>query len=164
MRPDPERYAHVYCRSRQQKIYFEDIARQKKTSVSRLLLSLAEDGLLRQDRPAAPRNDKELDRLRQTLRERDLEIQALRSDLNRIRTAGWADARKAYDSDGQRTEFSGQLEAVLRRGPVNERALLEAMEIDRSNLAAIRTLSQELETLEAFGLIQKGVSGWQWIS
>jgi hypothetical protein len=95
-------------------------------------------------------------RLREEGRARDLLLERYESELRRSRDA-------AFLAPHGDAAFDPELLRTLRKGPIHEHRLLEALGIAENNSTAIRAISRQLASLEASGFIAKGPNGWRWL-
>jgi hypothetical protein len=95
-------------------------------------------------------------RLAEEARARDLLLSRYEAELRRIRdTAFLAPAGEAA--------LDPQLLQILRKGPIHEHRLLDALQVSADDILAIRAVSRQLSILEATGFAAKGPNGWRWL-
>jgi hypothetical protein len=95
-------------------------------------------------------------RLREEGRSRDILLERYEAELRRTRDA-------AFLAPHGDAALDPELLNILRKGPIHEYKLLEALRIAESDTAAIRSISRQLALLESSCLIAKGPNGWRWL-
>ncbi len=98
----------------------------------------------------------EVRRLREDSRARDILLERYETELRKIRD-------DAFLAPQGETALDSELLQILRKGPIHEHRLLDALKIGNDNGKAIQAISRQLSFLEASGLIAKGPNGWRWL-
>jgi hypothetical protein len=61
-------------------------------------------------------------------------------------------------------EFDKELLDLLRQGLTwSNKTLLDALDVDSSNVEAIQILTRQLQTLQDLKLVKESANGWRWI-
>jgi uncharacterized protein (DUF1778 family) len=98
----------------------------------------------------------EVRRLREDSRARDLLLERYETELRTIRD------NELLSPHGE-AALNPELLQILRKGPIHEHRLLDALKISNDDSKAIRAISRQLSFLEASGFIAKGPNGWRWL-
>jgi AmiR/NasT family two-component response regulator len=98
----------------------------------------------------------EVRRLKEDSRARDILLERYEAELRKVRD-------NAFLSPSGEAALDPELLQILRKGPIHEHRLLDALKISNDNGKAIRAISRQLSFLEASGFIAKGPNGWRWL-
>jgi hypothetical protein len=162
-----DRYTDVYYPSADDKKRWKQMAKERGYTLSKFLYEMAERSLEAEEK--APRTDmiKELseskDRIRKLeneLRLKALLIEKLETDLYKLRYDEFNDLER----EGSR-HLDKELINIMKKGrtlPGFE--ILRELNIDPRDSEAARLVSNQLESLRRFGLINETPNGWRWIS
>ncbi len=165
-KPGPGRTLLIYCDSQQEKESFDELAAERGSSTSRLLLNILREwkaGL------QLPRDQEQPDNLAD-LRDRIAALEEALRHERLLRESSEAEIRRLmaepYLAEGPlmgQLPTNPELERVLRARPLQDIALLKAMGIDNGDARAVRALTRQLETLEGMGVVKKERNGWRWV-
>jgi hypothetical protein len=98
--------------------------------------------------------------LRDDLNQKKIVLEKYDTELKRYRSQAFVEDK----FEGVR-KYNRELIAVLKRGAVlDSYKLLEDLSIDPNDSQLVRAISQQLEELEAFGLVTSTQRGWRWVS
>jgi hypothetical protein len=163
-----ERAIYVYLSSIEQKESWKERAKKQGTSVSKFVIECVEDSLGREeDVSYKSRGDlwKEIRELREQLdkmakEKRVLEIafDRLEKELRRYRAQPFLEE----NFSGVR-RYQRELVDILREGRViRSDEILRRIGIQPSEHEVIKAISNQLENLESYGLVQSSSKGWRW--
>ena len=94
-----------------------------------------------------------------TLKEKDMVIEKLRTDLKQHRSEPFLDE----DFEGRR-QFDTELIEVLQGAEtIRSEDLFRRLNVDSQNVELIQGIQSQLERLEEYGLVKETVHGWRWI-
>ena len=164
--PDKSRYVYLYLPSAEDKARWEKLAEEAGVPLSRFVIEVFESTLA-EESDFKPRGElvKEIGKLRS-------KNKVLRDDLNqkKIVLEKYETELKCYRSQAfVENKFEGirkynrELIAVLKQGIVlDSYKLLEELGIDPNDSQLVKAISQQLEELEAYGLVTSTKRGWRW--
>lgn len=165
-KPGPGRTLLIYCDSPAEKDSFDKLATERGPSTSRVLLNVLREWKANIQLPPAIEQCENISVLRDRIA--NLEENLRREHILRERQD--AEIRRLtaepYLAEGPlqgQFPINPTLMHILRSGPVQDIALLRAMEISPQDARAVRALTRQLEALEAMGLIGKRQRGWTWL-
>jgi hypothetical protein len=98
----------------------------------------------------------EVRHLREDGKVKDLLLERYEAELRRIRDT-------AFLAPSGEAALNPDLLKILRKGPIHERRLLDALGISEDDALAVRALSRQLSILEATRFAAKGPNGWRWL-
>jgi hypothetical protein len=162
-KPDKTRLIYLYASSKEDKLRYEEMARQKGTPLSKFLIGLIEDHL---NEPSTPRElTSEVETLREQisglleeLNRKTLLLERYEMELQKFRSAPFAE-----NGYGGLRNYDPKLVQILKSGTTPEPRLIELLKIDQKEPMQIRVLSRQLEALEAYRLVTKTARGWRWV-
>jgi hypothetical protein len=166
--PDKTRYSYVYHPSRPHKERWEKAAAKAHTSLSKLIIA-AVDGLLDEDEEFQPRREmvRELESLRSEnkslrddLKQKTIVLDRYEAELKRYR----AQPFQEEDYRGMRRYSKELVDFLKTRGQADSYKILEALGIDPRESELVKAISQQLQELEAYGMVKTDGRSWQWIS
>jgi chorismate mutase len=165
--PDKSRYVYLYLPSAEDKARWENLAKEAGVPLSKFVIEVFESALA-EESEFKPRGElvKEIGKLRSENKE-------LRDDLKqkKIVLEKYENELKRYRSEAfLEDQFSGirrynkQIINILKRGTtVDSYRLLEELGIDPKDSDLVKSVSIQLEDLEAFGLVASTQRGWKWL-
>jgi hypothetical protein len=164
--PDKSRYVYLYLPSTEDKARWEKLAQEAGVPLSKFVIEVFESTLA-EESDFKPRGQlvKEIGKLRSEnkllrddLNQKKIVLEKYETELKRYRSQAFVENK----FEGIR-EYSRELIAVLKQGIVlDSYKLLEELGIDPNDSQLVKALSQQLEELEAFGLVTSTQRGWRW--
>ena len=164
--PDKSRYVYLYLPSTEDKARWEKLAQEAGVPLSKFVIEVFERTLA-EESDFKPRGQlvKEIGKLRSEnkllrddLNQKKIVLEKYETELKRYRSQAFVENK----FEGIR-EYNRELIAVLKQGIVlDSYKLLEELGIDPNDSQRVKALSQQLEELEAFGLVTSTQRGWRW--
>ena len=103
--------------------------------------------------------DEEIQKLTRDLEISHLALERVENELRRYRAAPFLDE----GFQGIR-KYDKKLIEILRKGePVDQDRLLHLLRISPKETELVKAVSNQLENLQAYGLVQKTHHGWKWV-
>lgn len=141
-------------------------SRKNGTSLNNYIIEMVEKSRRSENSNQRPDLSKELTELREDnaklrndLRIKELILQKYESELYALRHEAFSD----LDQLGQR-EYDQKLVVSLRRGrTMGEGEIYSELGIDPRDAEAVRLVSNQLNGLMRYGLIEETSRGWRWI-
>jgi len=154
----------IYAASEDEAKKIREAAERTDQTISKYVLNVVRPHLYEMEEKTLPSHlveeanqlKDENRRLREEGRSRDILLERYEAELRRARDASFL----APHGDAA---LDPELLSILRKGPIHEYRLLEALRIEESDTAAIRSISRQLALLESSCLIAKGPNGWRWL-
>jgi len=167
VKPDRERYVWLYCSSLEDKQRYRDLAKSSGIPLSKFLLGLIEDQLAQRDKSEnGPDIAEELESLRDEmkttrneLRLRNLVIQKYEADIMKFKAEPFLDTSFA----GKRKFEPEIIQLIKKSGSISTSNLMAMLGVDAKDTDAVDALSEQLEALESYGLIELNSLGWTWL-
>ena len=165
--PDKSRYVYLYLPSKADKARWQAMADAAKTPLSTWAIEVIEATLAENEefrsRGAMAKELEDLKKenleLRADLRQKSIVLDRYESELRRYRAQAFLDE----DYQGVRRYSAEIVDLLKARGQVDSYGLLEALGIDPREADLVKSVSQQLEELEAYGLVEPSGRGWKWI-
>ena len=164
--PDKSRYVYLYLPSAEDKARWEKLAEEAGVPLSKFVIEVFESAL-DEESDFKPRGQlvKEIGKLRSEnkllrddLNQKKIVLEKYETELKRYRSQAFVEDK----FEGVR-KYNRELIAVLKQGIVlDSYKLLEELGIDPNDSPLVKALSQQLEELEAFGLVTSTQRGWRW--
>jgi predicted DNA-binding protein len=164
--PDKSRYVYLYLPSAEDKARWEKLAEQAGVPLSKFVIEVVESSLA-EESDFKPRGElvKEIGKLRSEnkllrddLNQKKIVLEKYETELKRYRSQAFVENK----FEGVR-KYNRELIAVLKQGIVlDSYKLLEELGIDPNDSQLVKAVSQQLEELEAYGLITSTQRGWRW--
>jgi hypothetical protein len=164
--PDKSRYVYLYLPSARDKARWEKLAEEAGVPLSKFVIEVFESTLA-EESDFKPRGElvKEIGKLRSEnkvlrddLNQKKIVLEKYETELKRYRSQAFVENK----FEGVR-KYNRELIAVLKQGIVlDSYKLLEELGIDPNDSQLVKALSQQLEELEAFGLVTSTQRGWKW--
>lgn len=103
--------------------------------------------------------EQELRELRKEIKQKDIVIEKLESETRKMR------ARPFLDEDFEGTrEYDRELIDLLQGSDrVTDTDILHRLDIEPMETELVQEVNQQLEQLEAYGLVQSTAQGWVWV-
>ena len=165
--PDNSRYVYLYLPSAEDKARWAKMAEDAGAPLSKFIIEIVENSLS-EETDFKPRGElvKEIGKLRgenkelgDDLKQKKIVLEKYENELKRYRSAAFVEDR----FEGVR-KYNRELIAALKRGLVlDSYKLLEELGIDPNDSQIVKAVSNQLEELEAFGLVTSTQRGWRWI-
>jgi hypothetical protein len=161
--PDKSRLIYLYAPSKEDKYRYEKMAKQKGVPLSKFLIGLIEDHINEQSTPREMAEEidvqrEEMAKLIEDLNRKTLLLERYEQELQRYKSAPFA--KEGYSGF---LNYDPSLIRILKGGAISDLRLMELLKIDSKDPIQIRSLSKQLEALEAYGLVTKTARGWRWI-
>ena len=165
--PDKSRYVYLYLPTVEDKQRWQSLADEAGIPLSKFIIQVVEDALV-EESDFKPRGElmKEIGKLRS-------ENKDLRDDLNqkKIVLEKYENELKRYRSEAFIEEkfegvrrYNKEIMTILKRGGVvDSYKLLEELGIDPKETDLVKAISNQLEDLEAYGLVISTQRGWRWV-
>jgi hypothetical protein len=164
--PDKSRYVYLYLPSAEDKARWEKLADAAGVPLSKFVIEVFESTLA-EESDFKPRGElvKEIGKLRSEnkllrddLNQKKIVLEKYETELKRYRSQAFVED----NFEGAR-KYNRELISVLKQGIVlDSYKLLEELGIDPNDSQLVKALSQQLEELEAFGLVTSTQRGWRW--
>jgi hypothetical protein len=166
VKPDKSRYVYVYLPSLEDKKRWEKLAEEAKVPLSKFVIEMVEDSLAESEFKPRAEMTKELGKLRSDNRQlrdelklKNIVLEKFETELKRYRSEAFLENK----FEGVR-KYNKEIIAILKRGRVvDSYSLLEQLGINPSDADLVKSVSNQLEDLEAFGLVASTSRGWRWI-
>lgn len=165
--PDKSRYVYLYLPSAEDKARWDSLAKEAGVPLSKFVIEVVESAL-DENSDFKPRGElvKEIGKLRgenkelrDDLKQKKIVIEKYENELKRYRSEAFLDDR----FKGVR-KYSTQIIKILKRGiTVDSYKLLEELGIDPKDSDLMSAVSEQLEELEAYGLVTNTSRGWRWV-
>lgn len=162
-----ERRVDVYLDTLERKERWKRIADEEDESLSKFVQKAVEYAIehggfdyaeLGEQSKKIQSLEQEVSDLRQEVEQKDIVIEKLRNDLQRHRMQPFLDE----DYEGVR-EYDQELIALLKEADrITGDELVRRLDIDPTQSDLMKGLNQQLEQLEAYGLISNTSKGWRW--
>ena len=114
-------------------------------------------GELMKESAALRKDNKEL---REELKLKNIVLDKYEMELKRYRSAAFLED----DFEGVRSHNRELVDLLKRGGTLESYKILEALGIDPKDLDLIKTISRQLEDMEAYGLVGSTSRGWKWVA
>lgn len=162
-----ERSIYVYLPSHKMVKAWKKRAKKQGASISKFVIEHVENSLQQEEDPTfKPRGElvkkiselrAEMKELKEDNRQKRIVIERQENELRRYRAEpfleeGFASVRK-YDRE--------LIEILKKRGVVDSEELLRELGIDPRDSELVKAVSQQLENLEAYGLVTATKRGWR---
>jgi hypothetical protein len=166
--PDQSRYTYVYHPSREHKEQWAKIAAKAHTPLSKFIIETV-DSVIDENAEFKPRGEMAKDMeslkaenkaLRDDVRQKTIVLERYEAELKKYRSQSFLDE----DYRGIRRYSKEIVELLKTRGSIDSYRLLEDLGIDPKESDLVKAVSNQLEELEAYGMIKPDGKGWQWIS
>jgi len=166
-----QRSIYVYLPSEEMVEDWKARAKKSGESISRFVIEHVTNSLRQEEGEEAYKSRAEL---LQQIREKDEQIEKLtreneivklalervENELQRYRAAPFLEE----DFKGVR-RYDRRLIELLKKGDtIDSDHLLHLLKINPRDTPLVRAVSQQLESLEAYGLVDKTLRGWKWVS
>ncbi len=165
--PDKSRYVYLYLPSAEDKARWDKLAKEAGVPLSKFVIEVFE-GALAEESNFKPRGElvKEIGKLRSEnkelqddLKQKKIVLEKYESELKRYRS----DAFLEDKFEGPR-KYSKEIINILRRGgTVDSYKLLDELGIDINDTDLVKSISEQLENPEGYGLVTSTQRGWRWI-
>jgi len=164
--PDKSRYAYLYLPSAEDKARWGKLADEAGVPLSKFVIEVFESTLA-EESDFKPRGElvKEIGKLRSEnkllrddVNQKKIVLEKYETELKRYRSQAFVENK----FEGVR-KYNRELIAVLKQGIVlDSYKLLEELGIDPNDSQLVKAISQQLEELEAYGLVTSTKRGWRW--
>ncbi|MGA9098847.1 MAG: hypothetical protein WB392_07950 [Methanotrichaceae archaeon] len=164
--PDKSRYIYLYLPSKADKERWEKMAEEAHMPLSKFVIEIVESTLAEKEE-FKPRHEmtKELEALRkenkqlaETLKLKSIVLERYEEELKRYRS-------EAFLNEGFEgiRKYHRELIDLFKKGEThNSYSLFEALGINPKDTDLVKALSNQLEELETWGLIEAAPRGWRW--
>jgi hypothetical protein len=164
--PDKSRYVYVYLPSVEDKHRWEKLAEEAKVPLSKFVIEMVEDSLAESEFKPRAELTKQLGKLRSDnkqlrdeLKLKNIVLEKYETELKRYRSEAFLEEK----FEGVR-KYNKEIIAILKRGGVvDSYSLLEQLGINPKDADLVKAVSNQLEDLEAFGLVTSTSRGWRWV-
>jgi hypothetical protein len=165
--PDKSRYVYLYLPSATDKARWERMAQEAGAPLSKFIIEVVESSLS-DETDFKPRGElvKEIGKLgsenkllRDDLNQKKIVIEKYESELRRYRNQAFVENK----FEGVRKHNRELIEALKRGLVLDSYKILEDLGIDPNDSQLVKAISNQLEELEAFGLVISTQRGWRWI-
>jgi hypothetical protein len=166
VKPDKSRYVYVYMPSLEDKKRWEKLAEEAKVPLSKFVIEMVEDSLAESEFKPRAELTKQLGKLRSDnkqlrdeLKLKNIVLEKYETELKRYRSEAFLEEK----FEGVR-KYNKEIIAILKRGGVvDSYSLLEQLGINPKDADLVKAVSNQLEDLEAFGLVTSTSRGWRWV-
>lgn len=101
----------------------------------------------------------EVKSLRNEVKQKDIVIDKLESDLRRYRTEAFVDD----DFEGVREFDQALVELLKTAGRIKGEELVRRLGVDQTDRDVMQGIDAQLRRLESYGLIEHATHGWRWV-
>jgi hypothetical protein len=166
--PDQSRYTYVYHPSREHKEQWAKIAAKAHTPLSKFIIETV-DSVIDENAEFKPRGEMAKDveslkaenkALRDDVRQKTIVLERYEAELKKYRSQSFLNE----DYRGIRRYSKEIVELLKTKGSIDSYRLLEDLGIDPKESDLVKAVSNQLEELEAYGMIKPEGKGWRWIS
>jgi hypothetical protein len=164
--PDKSRYVYLYLPSAEDKARWQKLADEAGVPLSKFVIEVFESTLA-EESDFKPRGElvKEIGKLRSEnkllrddVNQKKIVLEKYETELKRYRSQAFVENK----FEGVR-KYNRELIAILKSGNVlDSYKLLEELGIDPNDSQLVKAISQQLEELEAYGLVTSTKRGWRW--
>ena len=166
-----ERYVYAYLPSVELVRDWKARAKKKGASISEFVYEHVTNSLRQEDgeeayRPRAQlieelrKKDEQVQKLERENEITRLALERVETELRRYR----AEPFLSENFQGTR-RYDKKLIELLKKGkPIDSGDLLHALRISPKDTDLVRAVSNQLENLQAYGLVRKGHHGWSWVT
>ena len=167
VRPDNSRYVYLYLPSAEDKARWAKLAEDAGAPLSKFIIEVVESSLS-EETDFKPRGElvKEIGKLRSEnkllrddLNQKKIVIEKYETELKRYRSQAFVENK----FEGVRRHNRELIEALKRGLVLDSYKILEDLGIDANDSMLVKAISNQLEELEAFGLVTSTQRGWRWI-
>ena len=162
-----ERYTTIYFPSEEDKKRWEELAKKAMIPLSKFIYEMAEKSL--DDEKEAPRSElvrelsetkEEAQKLRSDLKIKNMLLEKLEAEVYKTRYSSFSNV----DSDPGKRRYDEDLIAILKRRTraIDGYAIIKELGVDPNNSEAVKLVSNQLESLRRFGLVEETGDGWRW--
>ncbi len=164
-RPDAlDRQFMMYFPSKADRERWRKIAKKSKMTFTSWIYEMVEGRLAEESEPVREIADQntslqsENHRLRNDLEKNEARLRDLETQIFKLQQAVFL-----HDQPGQEN-YSKKLIQVLRSGSIwPNRDLLAELNVNPDDATAIQIVTNQLQSLQDFGLVKESVRGWKWI-
>lgn len=103
--------------------------------------------------------ESEVDGLRDELKQKDIVIEKLETDLRQARATPFT----ADEFEGNRTYDQELVEILQGTDSITSEELIRRLDVDQSDQALMAGIDNQLQRLESYGLIDHTTRGWRWV-
>lgn len=163
-----QRRVDVYLDTLDRKERWSEIAEEEGDSLSKFVQKAVEYaieqggpnfGELSEDSQRIQELEQQVTELQTEIQQKDIVIEKLEDDLRELRMEPFEEE----EFEGTR-QYDPTLIEILRSGPaVTGDQIRERLDIDPTDTEAMKGLDQQLQQLEAYGLVESTPDGWQWV-
>jgi predicted DNA-binding protein len=168
VKPDKSRYVYVYLPSAEDKKRWDYLASEAGVPLSKFVIEIVENALAEEELDIKPREElvkqlgtlkSEIKTLQEELKLKNVVLDKYETELKRYRNAAFRE-----DNFAGTRGYSKELVEILKQGTIlDSYRLLEEFGIDPRDTDLVKSISSELENLEAYGLVTSTQRGWRWL-
>ncbi len=163
------RAIYVYLPTQEQATKWKNLAHKSKASISRFVADHVENSLAQESQEQyQPRA--ELHRKIQTLQEENNQLRKqnrilehavdkLEKENRRFREKQWLE----IEQPGTRTYETKLVQLLRSEGPLTDDQLLSRLAIQPTETDSVTAISNQLVSLQTWGLVRPTAKGWRWI-
>ena len=165
------RSIYVYLPSEEMVEDWKDKAKKSSASISRFVIEHVTNSLRQEE---AEEGYKSRAELLQQIREKDerigkltreneivkLALERVENELERYRAEPFLEE----DFKGIRRYDRRLIELLKKGGTIDSDHLLRLLKINARDTPLVKAVTKQLENLEAYGLVDKTLRGWKWVS
>ncbi len=169
-----ERAIWVYTPTIETRKQWEKIAKQNNISLSKWIVQIIEDSLIKLDEIVKTRKDieKENEDLKKEISELEVKLRQvtiIRDNLEKEIRKYRAEPFITSSFEGIR-QYNKELIQILRNAKgvdgkmryVDNDEILSRLGINTGEIESLKAISSQLSQLEAYGIIQSSTKGWRW--
>ena len=159
---------YVYTKSQMMADEWKSLAKKAELSISKFIVEHVENSLKSTDKNVTSRLDlltentkltEQLTKLEKRLRRQDSLIDKLEEDLRQTRASAFLP-----ETDKGIKDYERKLVDFLREpGTHTDNEILRKLGIKQTEIEAIKSISTQLENLQAYGAITRTNKGWTWV-
>jgi len=164
-----ERAVYVYLPSHEMAKEWKGLAKKQGVSISKFVQEHVENSLNQEREKGAYQSrldlikktqklEEDTSRLREETRMYRLLSQNLEKEIKRYRTQPFVEE----EFTGKRGYEKELIEALRKRGFVPHEDLWSILNIDPKDTDLTKAVNKQLESLEAYGLVESTQRGWEW--
>ncbi len=161
-----EKSVFVYLPTKADKERWENAAKDKRVTLSKFVYETVENSMAGEARVPRDEIAKELSeikeenrKLKEELKLKSLVLDKYETELYKLRHASFEESDEFQGIRGH-----GELTSLLKRGRVLKGyEILKELGVDPKDSDAAKLISNQLEALRRFGLVEEITRGWRWI-
>jgi len=164
-----QRAIYVYLPSEEMTNRWKERADKEGNSISKFVIEKVENSIMQEEDPDfKPRGElikkmreleKEVEKLSSDIKIKNIVIDKYEDELKRYRKKDFADEF----FEGERINQKNLIDLFKKKVTIKEEELLGLMKIDPKDPDSMKVLTNQVRSLEEYGLIESSRKGWRWL-